>query len=179
MQWSNHCTSPMKKSLRHHSSMLQTNTSVSFSSVSQISHSFLFFFIFLTKINSLSGTYIIVKVKRSSQMFNMRWGVVRKQWNPRLSPCYDGPFTVGPNVFFLGAAAGWGLVFGADAGFLALGCRDLRPSTSQYLLHWCKALNWSMKEVAQFPLKPLYLERDKLLTHRPARIKNLHLLLAS
>lgn len=85
--------------------------------------------------------------------------------SPKFSSCYDLPLTVGPNVFFLGAAEGWGLGFGADAGFLALGCNDVSPRISQYLLHWCKALNWSMKEVAQFPLKPLYLKGNKLITH--------------
>lgn len=73
---------------------------------------------------------------------------------------YDFPFADGPNVFFLGAAGGWGLDLSVDEGFLALGCRDLRPRISQNLLHWCKTLNWSMKEVAQFPLKPLYLQRE-------------------
>lgn len=96
--------------------------------------------------------------------------------SPRFCSYYDLPFTVGPNVFFLGAAEGWGLGLGADVGFLALGCRDLRPRISQYVLHWCKALNWSMKEVAQFPLKPLYLKRDTLLVHQFACINNLHLL---
>lgn len=79
--------------------------------------------------------------------------------SPRFSSYYDLPFTVGPKAFFLGAAEGWGLGLGTDAGFLVLGCKDLRPRISQYVLHWCKALNWSMKEVAQFPLKPLYLKR--------------------
>lgn len=79
--------------------------------------------------------------------------------SPRLSHYYDFPFTVGPKLFFLGAAGGGALALGADAAFLGLGCRDLRPSSSQYMLHRCKALNWSMKEVAQFPLKPLYLKK--------------------
>lgn len=74
--------------------------------------------------------------------------------------CYDFPFTVGPKVFFLGTVVAGGLDLSVDAGFLALGCRDLRPRTSQNLLHWCKTLNWSIKEVAQFPLKPLYLQED-------------------
>lgn len=82
--------------------------------------------------------------------------------SPAFSSCYDFPLTTGPNVFFLGAVELWGLGFGADAGFLALGCRDLRPNISQYTLHWCKALNWSMKEVPQFPLNPLYLQRKKI-----------------
>lgn len=81
--------------------------------------------------------------------------------SPAFSSCYDFPLTTGPNVFFLGAVELWDLDFGADAGFLALGCRDLRPSISQYTLHRCKALNWSMKEVPQFPLNPLYLQRKK------------------
>lgn len=83
--------------------------------------------------------------------------------SPGLSRYYDLPFTVGPNVFFLGAADGWGLGFGADAGFFGFGCRDLRPRISQYLLHWCRALNWSMKDVAQFPLKPLYLKKEYII----------------
>ena len=45
--------------------------------------------------------------------------------------------------------------FGAEKVFLGLGWRDARPRISQYLLHMCKALNWSMNDVAQFPLKPL------------------------
>lgn len=87
-------------------------------------------------------------------MLNMRWG------ERSLGRCYDFPFTVGPNVFFLGAVGGGGLDFRVDTGFLVLACRDLRPRISQNLLHWCKTLNWSIKEVAQFPLKPLYLRED-------------------
>lgn len=90
----------------------------------------------------------------------------KTKW-PFFSSCYDFPFTVGPNVFFLAAAGCWALGFRVLAGFLVLGCRELRPSISQYLLHWCNALNWSMKEVAQFPLKPLYLEQINLLLVNP------------
>lgn len=90
-------------------------------------------------------------------MFNMRWGENSLQ---RLNSCYDFPFTVGPNVFFLGAVGGGGLDFRVDTGFLVLACRDLRPRISQNLLHWCNTLNWSIKEVAQFPLKPLYLQEE-------------------
>lgn len=78
-----------------------------------------------------------------------------------LSLCYDLLFKVDPKVFFLGAAGGWGLDLGADKGFLGLGWRESRPRISQNMLHWCKALNWSMKEVEQFPLKPLYLQKQK------------------
>lgn len=76
---------------------------------------------------------------------------------PNISVYQDFPFSVGPKVFFLGA--GWGLGLAGGAVLLGLGCRELRPSSSQYGLHWCKTLNWSMKEVAQFPLKPLYLKK--------------------
>lgn len=55
--------------------------------------------------------------------------------SPRFPSYYDLPLTVGPNVFFLGAAEGWDLGFGADAGFFALGCNDLSPRISQYVLH--------------------------------------------
>lgn len=85
-------------------------------------------------------------------------------FSPRFPSCYVLSLTVGPDIFFLGAAEAGGLGFGADAGFLALGCRDLSSRISQYLLHWCKALNWSMNEVAQFPLNPLYLRREQSLT---------------
>lgn len=86
--------------------------------------------------------------------------------------CYNLPFTVGPNIFFLGAAEGWGFDFGAAEAFLDLGCREPSPRISQYLLHWCKALNWSMKDVAQFPLKPLYLQQKATLSSPRLNIHN-------
>lgn len=71
---------------------------------------------------------------------------------------------MGPIVFLV-FVAGWvGLGLGTTV-FLGFGCKDLSPRISQYLLHRCKALNWSMNDVAQFPLNPLYLENKKRTRH--------------
>lgn len=64
----------------------------------------------------------------------------------------DLPLRVGPKGFFLAAGCALGL---GGAVRLALGCSDVRPSSSQKRLHWWRALNWSMNDVEQFPLKPL------------------------
>lgn len=63
-----------------------------------------------------------------------------------------------PTVFFLRV----GFVSFPDLlAFGWVGCRDWRPSSVQNRLHWCSALNWSIKDAAQFPLKPLYLREHQ------------------
>lgn len=87
------------------------------------------------------------------------------QWENLLPKCKDHP-----NIMI--CSSGWvqkpfslGQVWLAwvwgQQHFFGFGCKDLSPRTSQYLLHRCKALNWSMKDVEQFPLNPLYLERQR------------------
>lgn len=136
----------MNKEIYKTSQFDNSALSASFSSVSSICHS-------LKKKSTLKKTHTS----------NMQREMEKQSWAPdlpwSLPSCYDFPFTVGPNVFFLGAMGGWALDFSVATAFLALGCRELRPRISQNLLHWCKTLNWSIKEVAQFPLKPLYLKK--------------------
>lgn len=115
----------------------------------------------------------------SSWKASAAWGPKKvKAENPKscnfLRFHYDLPFSVGPNIFFLGAAEGWSLGLGAAEAFLGLGWSELSPRISQYLLHWCKTLNWSMKDVAQFPLNPLYLQQKATLSH-PSQSDNVHL----
>lgn len=66
------------------------------------------------------------------------------------------------SIFFV--AHGAGFDSGAFIGGFLLGfCdsfRDFRPINLQYVLHWWRARNWSIKEMEQFPLNPLYLKEN-------------------
>lgn len=105
-------------------------------------------------VSTIAGPLCSTKHSKEVLLASMLISFERK-WNSYVFLAVGALATVFLTVLELGSV----LIFGA-AGFLCfwwLLWRGFSPSISQYLLHWWRAMNWSIKEMEQLPLKPLYL----------------------